>query len=152
MQNANESGVVNWLFDNVWYEEYPTTPGTFVLNGFIYSLIGLFDATSVSEVKNKAKRLFQDGLSSLKIFLPLYDSGSGSIYDLRHIGIIYFSKFDIKNFVLALKMAPNIARWDYHAVHVYLLKWLFIITGDKQFNDVADRWISYAHGKKAKHN
>ncbi len=23
-----------------WYEEYPTSPSTFILNGFIYSLLG----------------------------------------------------------------------------------------------------------------
>lgn len=26
-----------------WYEEYPTKPASFVLNGFIYSLLGLYD-------------------------------------------------------------------------------------------------------------
>lgn len=31
-----------------WYEEYPTEPGNFVLNGFIYALFGLYDLTQVS--------------------------------------------------------------------------------------------------------
>lgn len=26
-----------------WYEEYPTQPASFVLNGFIFSLLGLYD-------------------------------------------------------------------------------------------------------------
>lgn len=32
----------------VWYEEYPTTPSLFVLNGFIYSLLGLYDLKEFS--------------------------------------------------------------------------------------------------------
>ncbi|KAK6056762.1 D-glucuronyl C5-epimerase [Cooperia oncophora] len=85
----------------------------------------------------RASKLFSTGLDSLRALLPLYDTGSGSIYDLRHIG---------------LHTAPNIARWDYHAVHVYLLKWLVQITGDNALNETADRWIAYSWGRKAKHN
>lgn len=39
-----------------WYEEYPTVPSIFILNGFMYSLIGLYDlftlAPSESQVKD----------------------------------------------------------------------------------------------------
>ncbi|KHJ85958.1 D-glucuronyl C5-epimerase [Oesophagostomum dentatum] len=145
--DATENGVRNKLFGNVWYEEYPTTPGSFVLNGFMYSLIGLFDLSSVKITEDadeniragieRASTLFSAGLDSLRALLPLYDTGSGSIYDLRHVG---------------LRTAPNLARWDYHAVHVYLLKWLVQISGDKALNETADRWIAYSWGKKAKHN
>ncbi|KAH7719377.1 D-glucuronyl C5 epimerase [Aphelenchoides avenae] len=134
---ASEGGVTNRLFERDWYEEYPTTPGSFVLNGFLYSLIGLHDASALPALHNESSTLFAAGLRSLVALLPLYDTGSGSVYDLRHLG---------------LKTAPNLARWDYHAVHVYLLKWLFNITGDRSLNEVADRWIGYAHGKRAKHN
>ena len=134
---ARDGGVKNQLFGFDWFEEYPTTPGSFVLNGFMYSLIGLYDFSTVKGFGNESAALFQSGLTSLRTFLPLYDTGSGSVYDLRHLG---------------LKSAPNIARWDYHAVHIYLLKWLYTITNDPFFNEVADRWIGYAQGKKAKHN
>ncbi len=30
-----------------WYEEYPVVPSIFVLNGFIFSLVGLFDLSHV---------------------------------------------------------------------------------------------------------
>uniref|UniRef100_A0A914YSP9 Heparosan-N-sulfate-glucuronate 5-epimerase n=1 Tax=Panagrolaimus superbus TaxID=310955 RepID=A0A914YSP9_9BILA len=135
--SAKDGGVKNQLFGYDWFEEYPTTPGTYVLNGFMYSLIGLYDFSTIKEYGNESKVLFENGLNSLRTFLPLYDTGSGSVYDLRHLG---------------LKSSPNIARWDYHAVHIYLLKWLHTITNDSFFNEVADRWIGYAQGKKAKHN
>jgi len=31
-----------------WYEEYPTVPPIFILNGFMYSLIGLYDLFSLA--------------------------------------------------------------------------------------------------------
>ncbi|CAG9533610.1 unnamed protein product [Cercopithifilaria johnstoni] len=137
---AAKGGVLNELFGHPWFEEYPTTPGTFVLNGFLYSLIGLYDFAQVSDLqdgKNDSITLFSVGLESLRIFLPLFDSGSGTFYDLRHLG---------------LKTAPNLARWDYHSVHIYLLKWLYIITKDEFLNETATRWASYATGHRAKHN
>ena len=36
-----DGGLLATLFNLRWYEEYPTVPGTFVLNGFIYALVGL---------------------------------------------------------------------------------------------------------------
>lgn len=70
-----------------WYEEYPTTPASYVLNGFIYSLLGLYDlnATAPKNLSREAGLLFDQGMISLKKMLLLYDTGSGSIYDLRHI-------------------------------------------------------------------
>ena len=85
-----EGGVSNVLMEKyVWYEEYPFPEGHFVLNGFIYALIGLYDLSSArdapTDLGNEARRLFQSGLASLKQILPLYDTGKGSIYDLTHI-------------------------------------------------------------------
>lgn len=70
-----------------WYEEYPTTPASFVLNGFIYSLLGLYDlnATAPNSLSRDAGQLFDQGMTSLKKMLLLFDTGSGSIYDLRHV-------------------------------------------------------------------
>lgn len=146
--NSSEGGVRAEFFGNVWYEEYPTTPGSFVLNGFLYSLIGLYDLSKLdvsiagmnesSRIRIKeAHELYSAGIRSLKQLLPLYDTGSGTIYDLRHV---------------ALGTAPNLARWDYHAVHVYLLKWISGIEKDEFLSETADRWIGYAYGKRAKHN
>lgn len=69
-----------------WYEEYPTTPASFVLNGFIYSLLGLYDlnATAPLTMAKEARSLYDQGMISLKKMLVLFDTGSGTIYDLRH--------------------------------------------------------------------
>lgn len=137
--DAENGGVRNRFLDTkyVWYEEYPTRPGTFVLNGFIYSLVGLYDLRSCLPENRTIEKLYSDGLESLKALLLLYDTGSGSVYDLRHV---------------TLKIAPNVARWDYHSVHVYQLLWLYLIEKEPLFLETAERWLGYARGDRAKHN
>ena len=87
-----------------WFEEYPTNPNSFVLNGFMYALLGLYDlwqtieeySTTVINDENNplnpiqdSKSLFEQGLKSLVSLLPLYDTGSGTTYDLRHVSTVY---------------------------------------------------------------
>ncbi|XP_012690193.1 D-glucuronyl C5-epimerase B [Clupea harengus] len=122
-----------------WYEEYPTTPSSFVLNGFIYSLLGLFDLadTAGEKLGRDAGQLFSKGMESLKAMLPLYDTGSGTIYDLRHF---------------MLGSAPNLARWDYHTTHINQLQLLGTIDNSPIFRDFIKRWKSYLKGGRAKHN
>lgn len=137
---SEQGGVLAKFFGgHVWYEEYPTQPPTFVLNGFIYSLIGLYDLKTLApkDQRRDAAALYEEGMESLKKLLPLYDSGSGSFYDLRHV---------------ALGSAPNVARWDYHATHVNQLLLLATIDNTTILSSTATRWIRYMNGKRAHHN
>lgn len=135
-----EKGVKATFFDKyVWYEEYPTVPSIFVLNGFIYSLFGLYDlSTSCDDQQCQySQKLFDEGIRSLEAILPMYDSGSGSFYDLRH---------------LKLDIAPNVARWDYHSTHINQLLYLYTIVRKDIFQTTANRWIRYMKGYRAPHN
>ena len=67
-----------------FYEEYPTTPPTFVLNGFMFCLIGLYDYATVG-TNERAKLAFNTGFRTLQHMLPLYDTGSISCYHLGHL-------------------------------------------------------------------
>ncbi|KAH7958224.1 hypothetical protein HPB49_000113 [Dermacentor silvarum] len=142
---AETHGVMTtFLGKFVWYEEYPTVPSSFVLNGFIYSLFGLYDVKSTCgdgagllEQCRDAEKLFLDGMVSLKRMLPLFDTGSGTAYDLRHF---------------SLGIAPNLARWDYHTTHINQLLYLATIDDDPIFKTTADRWIQYMKGFRAPHN
>ncbi len=142
-----------FLDRHVWYEEYPTVPSIFVLNGFIYSLFGLYDLGQIcgsgggdqAVVKNeddpaclKAASLFEEGVRSLEAMLPLFDSGSGSFYDLRHQALA--------------TVAPNVARWDYHSTHINQLLALQTVVRRDVFQATADRWIAYMRGHRAAHN
>ncbi|CAO1325006.1 unnamed protein product [Diamesa tonsa] len=120
-----------------WYEEYPTTPASFVLNGFIYSLLGLYDLHQIAPKSKEAGLLFDQGMVSLKKMITLYDMGSGTSYDLRHF---------------TLGIAPNVARWDYHVTHVNQLLLLATIDDDLIFSQTAERWRGYMNGKRAMHN
>ncbi|XP_071805026.1 D-glucuronyl C5-epimerase B-like [Asterias amurensis] len=137
---SSEGGVKAILFDQyTWYEEYPTTPSSYVLNGFIYSLIGLYDLITIAspEEGRDALQLYEDGIRSLKKFLLLFDGGTGTIYDLRHV---------------TLGKAPNLARWDYHATHIAQLQLLASIDPDPVFKTTLQRWLGYTKGIRAKHN
>ncbi|GAB1602182.1 D-glucuronyl C5-epimerase-like [Argonauta hians] len=122
-----------------WYEEYPTQPSSFVLNGFIYSLLGLYDVKEIATGTDKqlAQMLFDTGMHSLKHMLLLFDNGSGTFYDLRH---------------LTLGITPNRARWDYHTTHINQILLLSTIDDNPLFKNTADRWISYMKGRRAPHN
>ena len=141
---TTEGGVKN-IFHNqfVWYEEYPFEEGLFVLNGFMYSLIGLYDLSSAkgapAEAREEAKELFDQGIVSLKALLPLYDNGKGSNYDLQH--------------VVKKVRGPNRARWDYHTVHIQQLN-LFksVFPNEPIFAEFAARWTGYLNGHYSDHN
>ncbi len=138
--SSAEGGVrAHFLGKYPWYEEYPTQPPSFVLNGFIYSLIGLYDVVSLAPpgLTADARLLYDQGMRSLKKLLPLFDTGSGSVYDLRHF---------------TMDVPPNLARWDYHSTHVNQLLLLSTIDKEPVLAQVAERWAGYMVGKRAAHN
>lgn len=138
---SEQGGVAAVFMDKYrWYEEYPTQPASFILNGFIYSLLGLYDLNSTHApvgFENDAGVLLEQGLMSLRKMLLLFDTGAGTSYDLRH---------------LTLGIAPNLARWDYHVTHVNQLLLLATIDKDPIFEQTAKRWQGYMVGKRAQHN
>lgn len=141
------------------YEEYPTSPPSFVLNGFIYSLLGLYDlnTTVPASLSRDAGHLYEQGMISLKKMLLLFDTGSGTIYDLRHftLGLHWFGIFNCRPDITLISVSgigPNIARWDYHATHVNQLLLLAKIHQDPLISRTAERWHSYMYGKRSPHN
>ncbi|RWS16333.1 D-glucuronyl C5-epimerase-like protein [Dinothrombium tinctorium] len=137
--NATDHGIRTYFLDKfIWFEEYPTTPSSFVLNGFIYSLFGLYDLSMACKKQcEEVNKLYEAGIASLKKMLPLFDTGSGTLYDLRHV---------------SLGIAPNLARWDYHSTHINQLLFLNTIESNSMIQATTKRWISYMKGKRAPHN
>lgn len=68
-------GFVDSLNGQIWYKE----AGKFILNGHIYSLIGLYELSVVS-AKDWIYNLFEQGLYSVEKNIPLFDSGFWSYY------------------------------------------------------------------------
>ncbi|EDV24314.1 uncharacterized protein TRIADDRAFT_27335 [Trichoplax adhaerens] len=141
---ASEGGVLATVFGTYkFYEEYPTKIPLLVLNGFIYSLFGLYDLKSAVEdvnahnITSDAAELYRDGIRTLKNLLPLYDAGSDTFYDLRHV---------------VIKAEPIIARSTYHALHISQLLHIDTIEEDPLFARIAKRWMEYMNGGRANHN
>ncbi len=101
-----------------WYEEYAITPPPHILNGFIFSLFGLYDHYKTFDSKY-SKRLFDDGISTLLANISKYDLGYWSKYNLVH---------------------DYPAEKRYHLLHVYQLKALYDMTSNQIFGDVCYRW------------
>jgi hypothetical protein len=101
----------------VWYPEYASQDPPYVLNGFATSLIWIKEYYHVT--KNPlAEDIFNEGLYSLKHFLPTYDTNGGSYYDAL----------------------GNKASDEYHDIHVYQMEALFEITGDPIFQEYHLKW------------
>jgi hypothetical protein len=120
------------LKDYITFEEYIAKPSSYTLNGFMFTLLGLYDWWQINPKEivgshKVAKQYFYRGIDTLKHTLPYYDLGGFTAYDLGHI--IYNRK-------------PRIGI-NYHNVHIYLLHALNSITGDLWFNYFKRIWISY---------
>jgi len=64
---------VRYVENNFWlYEEYPILPPVHILDGFLISLLGLYDLVVVSS-EEKHKKLFYKGIEGLEYKLPYYD-------------------------------------------------------------------------------
>ena len=113
------------------FEEYPHIPETYTLNGFEYCLLGLYDwACAGANSSGTAKKLFYDGIETLKILLPFFDVGGFTCYDLAHLTIG------------ARKGKPYINA-GYHREHIYFNKLFYDITGDDIFIEYYNKWKGY---------
>jgi heparosan-N-sulfate-glucuronate 5-epimerase len=110
-----------------YYEEYPTTPASFTLNGFMFSLIGLHDLADAAPATD-AGVLYAAGMSTLDQALPLYDTPSGlSIY---HLGYLTAAQ-------------PLHTSLTYHWIHVVELRYLDSLGPDPRLEHYRDRWAAY---------
>lgn len=120
-----DGGVIYYDRDGgVWFEEAITTPPTHILNGFIWSLWGVYDYYLLTKGK-EIEELFNKAVNTIKNNLPKYDTGYWSLYDLAPT---------------KLKM---LASPFYHSLHIVQLKILNKITSEKVFSEFANRWDMY---------
>jgi heparosan-N-sulfate-glucuronate 5-epimerase len=70
----------------IFFEEYPSKPVNYTLNGFMFTLLGLYDWGQVKAPSSaQAAQAFASGMTTLEKILPLYDVDGISTYDLSHI-------------------------------------------------------------------
>ncbi|MFC3859386.1 D-glucuronyl C5-epimerase family protein [Deinococcus antarcticus] len=126
---VSRGGLLVRLDGRPWYEEYPTPKPSYVLNGFIYSLFGLYDMATLHKDVT-AQRLYDNGLNTLKYALPKYDvpEQKKNWYHLAH---------------LTMGAAPYLANKEYQPLHATQLKMLQCIKPDPVLNEWQLKWEGY---------
>ena len=123
--NVDSGGLVNTFNGIPIYEEYPSPKKTVaVLNGFMFSLFGLYDLYLVSN-NSKAFKLFEKGIDSLAKILKYYDIGYWSRYYLFDYPKQYNSSY------------------TYHNIMINQLMALYHITGNEELKRYSVKWERY---------
>ena len=127
IKTVAEGGLVSEFNGHKFYEEYPTTKGNYTLNGFMFTLIGLYDYYKVTG-NELAKELYNEGIETLKYMLPYYDSAGISLYHLAHLVYpnqeVYYNR-------------------KYHVIHIAQLELLYNIEKEEIFKHYMELWKSY---------
>lgn len=121
-----EGGVAS--YDNkgdVWLEEYPSFPLSHVLNGFIWSIFGVYDLYKVT-TDDKYKKLFEECIKTVKNNIESYNVNGWSRYDL---------------------IRSDLSTIEYHLTHIAQLQVLRSILKDNFFDKYLDLWIKSAKSK-----
>lgn len=118
LTDINIGGVSSHEDGELFLEEYPQNPRRSVLNGWIFSLFGLYDASLVDK---RFSDPFSQSLSTLASHLSDYDTGYWSYYDLE----------------------KRIASPAYHSLHVAQLKALTDLSGNESFMEMANTYEQY---------
>lgn len=113
----------------LWYEEYPADDPLHVLNGHIYTLLGVLDYARVAD-DAQARERWQRGAATTLRHLEGFDVGYWSVYDLR---------------------TREPASVHYHKnIHIPQLRILGRLTGEPGFDAVADRWERYLRSRMSR--
>lgn len=132
----DEEGVLNYWDGYPFYEEY-ADPSSHVLNGYLFSLSGLYYGYRIgnSEV---AKQLFDQGINTLKAKLSSYDAYFTSNYSKLRVG-----EKKVETYASAINEDPD----HYHELHIYQLLTLYYWTNEYIFREYAHKFIKYDTGK-----
>jgi hypothetical protein len=122
-RSVSEGGVTSKTKQGPFYEEYTADEPTLVLNGMVFSLFGIMDFIRVFPDNKLAKKIYDDGISTLISILPEYDLGFWSRYNLCTAD--WYPQID-----------P--ATVGYQRLHVRQLEVMYSYTGDDTFRQYAE--------------
>lgn len=127
-----DGGIASDWGTSVWFDEYPSmNHEKHVLNGFLFSLAGLYDFYAKTG-NVKAFELFNNGVESLKEHLSAFNSGYNSFYSQSTLPSIH---------------GPASATGNkYHDLHVAQLLWVYSITDDNFFKNWAHLFLKQDFG------
>jgi peptidoglycan/xylan/chitin deacetylase (PgdA/CDA1 family) len=123
---VRSGGVRAMLGGGPFFEEYPTEPPSFVLNGGIFAMWGCYDV-GVGLQDSAATQDFEDALDALARNIERWDTGYWSLYDL-----------------FPHPMLPNVASSAYHALHITQLRAMHQIAPRRELEETRERFEGYA--------
>lgn len=103
----------------LWFEEYPSKTPSFVLNGFIYAMFGIYDLYRVTG-RNEVLEIWNDCVHTLVVNLHKYDVWYWSLYD------------QLKKQLVSYYYQKN--------VHVPILKIMYQLTNNTVFLKYSVKW------------
>ena len=118
LKPKEEDGTTEYKNDDVLF--YEDTDGPVILNGWIFSLWGLYDYCKYKN-DEEARAVLERTLTSLKNKLPDFD-------------IKYWSKYED---------GKRIASPFYHKLHIAQLRVMYDLFGDSVYKEYADKWEKY---------
>jgi hypothetical protein len=126
---VSEGGVLADLDGGPFFEEYPTEPASYVLNGGIYSMWGSYDVGLALD-SPQAQDEWGRAVDALASNLHRWDTGYWSLYDLYPHPV------------------PNIASSAYHALHIVQLQAMQLTSPRPEFAEMAERFAEYTESKR----
>lgn len=122
--DINNNGTTRYDEDNIYFEEFVSEDSPTVLNGWIFSIFGLYDIYLLTK-DNKYKVILEKTLDTLINTLHKYDCKFWSNYDLK----------------------GKIASPFYHELHIALLEALYILFSREEFKYYKDKWTAYKNNR-----
>lgn len=124
ISSIDEGGTCTYEKERVIFQEYVSEHNLSVLNGWIFSIFGLFDYTLVNCDKKYAKVL-NKSVECMAKELKKYDRKFWSNYDQK----------------------GTIASPSYHNLHIKQLRLMYEMFGNKEFLIYANKWENYEKSK-----
>ncbi len=123
IKSVENGGATIYEKNNVYLKEFCNSP--VVLNGWIFSIFGLYDYLLINKNDKKIKKIYNNTIQTLNDNLYKYDIG-------------YWSKYDIDK---------KIASPFYHKLHSSLLYVLHDLTNNSLFFDYAQKFKKYQENR-----
>lgn len=115
----NEGGVSDYVNGRLIMHESVKHPP--IMNGWIFSLWGLFDYCKLFPEDTKTQELYEGTVTALADMLPQYDNG-------------YWTEYHTEGMI---------ASPFYHSLHIHQLNVMYKLTSDERFKQYADKWTKY---------
>ncbi|HBC83889.1 MAG TPA: thioredoxin [Clostridiales bacterium] len=127
IKDVKDGGTCFYENNKPIFQEYVSKYNLTVLNGWIFSVFGLFDYTLIND-SEKYKTILKQTIMAMIEKLNLYDRGFWSDYDLK----------------------GTIASPAYHDLHIKQLVLLYEMFGNQEFKKYADKWQNYQNLRRKK--